>query len=100
MDEETQKALSALRAESQATRDRLTRVETIVEYNVKAVDDFKAKLEGFDAKLDVIRQDIAQARGSAGTIKWIIETLKLGGAGGLGAWLASHFGGSPPPGAG
>ena len=98
MDDEVQNAISALRTAVQDIDRRITRAEASIEYSARSADDMKLSIAALDAKLDVIRQDIAQARGSAGTMKWIVETFKIGGAGTLGAWLASHFGGGPPPG--
>lgn len=98
MDNDTQQAISALRTAVQDVDRRLTRAEAAIEYNSKALEDLKDTLKGLDIKLDIIRQDIAQARGAGTAAKWFIETFKIGGAGGIGAWLASHFGGNPPPG--
>lgn len=99
MDNDTQQAISALRTAVQDVDRRLTRAEAAIEYNSKALEDLKDTLKGLDIKLDIIRQDIAQARGAGTAAKWLVETFKIGGAGGLGAWLASMFGGTPPPGA-
>lgn len=96
--DDVQKAINRLDQATQALRDRMTEVEADLKYSVKSADKMEESIKALDIKLDVIRQDIAQAKGAGTAAKWVIETFKLGTVGGLGAWLASTFSGNPPPG--
>jgi hypothetical protein len=97
MDADMQGAIDRITQQRNQDREDFVRLDERVSNALKSQDEIKASIKEVNTKLDLLLQYKAHTKGGIDVAKWIIESAKLGTAGFIG-WLASTFGGSPPPG--